>query len=111
MALRIHGQMLGTPTGTDLLLFVCSFTEFVSSKLTVCNNSGGGVTFAVYVVPSGETVGTQHLIRGQTEALAASTSVDISSGITLARGDAIYVRSSAATTVFTLFGEGIGDSG
>jgi len=110
MALRIHAQMLASPANTDLLFFVCPFESFVSSKLTVCNNGGAG-SFAVYAVPNGETVSAANLIRGLGEPLAASTSVDLSSGITLSRGDALYVRSSLATTVFTLFGEGIGEEG
>lgn len=113
MALRIHSQMAADPAATEILFYVCDFEEFVSSKLFVCNTAGAA-TFGLAVLSASSdalTVTTVNRLYGPTEAIAANTTIVLPAGITLARGDAMFIRASAATVVFTLFGEGVGEEG
>lgn len=110
MALRIHAQMETTPAATALLFFSCPYAEFVSSKLMVCNR-GAGTTFTIWVVPGDVDAPSNANLLYSAEAIAGTTTREVPSGITLARGDTIFISSAANTVTMTLFGEGIGDEG
>lgn len=110
MALRIHAQMETTPAATTLLFFSCPYAEFVSSKLMVCNR-GAGTTFTIWVVPGDVDAPSNANLLYSAEAIAGTTTAVVPAGITLERGDTIFISSAANTVTMTLFGEGIGDAG
>lgn len=111
MALRIHAQMTSSPVGTDILFFHCPYEEFVSSKLFVAN-SGGAATFTISLVPADvdEIIGVNHNLFGG-HAIAANTTIVVPPGITMQRGDTMFINGSSVDLTFTLFGEGIGEEG
>lgn len=110
MALRIHAQMMSDPAATDLLYWTCPFNSFVSSRIFVCNQGASGL-FRLGIKPVVyDALQAVNWIYFD-EAIAGTTTFAVPSGITMERGDAMYIRGNNATMSFTLFGEGIGDEG
>lgn len=113
MAVRIHAQVTADPAATDILLFVCPFEGFVTSRIFVCNRSGGGVTFRLAVTPhnlDATAPGASEYLYFD-KAVAANDTLVVPPGLTLERGDQVWVRGSSTSVSFTLFGDGVGEEG
>jgi hypothetical protein len=76
------------------------------STISVCNQTGSAVTYRLSVRPAGATLEAKHfLVYGAT--VAASDSVLLTLGITLAATDVITVYGSSANMSFSAFGSEI----
>lgn len=109
MALAIHAQMVCDPTGTDLPLFTCPYEEFVVSRLWA-STAGASCAFTLYIVPDGDDGPAAKHMLYDARSIPANDALVTPAGITLSRGDQIWVKASATLRV-TLFGEGIGVEG
>jgi hypothetical protein len=99
---KILGQITPTISTNTTLYTVPSATSAVCSTLTIAPTSTSG-SVNVAVVPSGETLSTQHYIMYGI-ACNASNALYFTIGLTLAAGDSIVVNSSSSNIAFGLFG-------
>lgn len=102
---KVLGQS-APAAGTDTILYtVPALTSAVCSSLTIVNRNTSGVTGAlrIAVVPSGQTLGTQHYLEYD-RLLETRGSLKLVLGFTLAAGDRVYVRADTAEFSFSLFG-------
>ena len=95
-------QARSKPNGaTDTNLFVATTPIVVT--LNICNlNTSGAEEAYVSVVPSGDAAGQAHLIENSTD--VAAKGVIERTGIVLAAGDAIIVKSAAGNLSFNVWG-------
>jgi len=79
----------------------------VVSTISVCNQSGSAQTYRIAVRPSadGSTAAKHWIVYGAT--VAASDSIMLTLGLTLATGDLIRVYASSADLSFGAFGSEI----
>jgi hypothetical protein len=91
---------------TETTLYTASAAAVVST-IAVCNQSGSSATYRIAVRPSADsTTAAKHwIVYGAT--VAASDSIMLTLGITMATGDKIQVYSSNANTSFSAFGSEI----
>ena len=105
-AYKVLGQSNPAATTLTTLYTVPSATEAVVSTIAICNQSGSSGTYRIAVRPAGASIANQHyLVYGAT--VAASDSVLLTLGVTLAATDVISVYGSSANFSFTAFGSEI----
>lgn len=95
------------PSATTETTLYTAGAAAVVSTLAICNQSGSSATYRVAVRPSADsTTAAKHwIVYGAT--VAASDSIMLTLGITMASGDKIQVYSSNANTSFSAFGSEI----
>ena len=102
---KVAGQALPAAATDTLLYTVPGSTTFVESTLSICNQdiSTSAIRYRVAVVPNGQTLSGKHyLVFDKLVDIADSKFLTL--GLSLGPGDMIYVRSTSATTSFSLFG-------
>lgn len=87
--------------GADTLLYSAT-TETVVSTIFACT-CGTLAAVSIWVRRKGETTATKQYLYYE-ESLASPETMAVTAGITLAVGDDIMVRSTAANTAFSAFG-------
>lgn len=102
---KVAGQALPAAATDTLLYTVPASTNFVESTLSICNQdiSGSAIRYRVAVVPNGQTLAAKHYIAFD-KLVDIADSKFLTLGLSMGPGDMIYVRSSSATTSFSLFG-------
>ena len=110
-AYKILGQVDTATLGatTEGTLYTSTGVESVVSSLVIANQGGGSATYRIAVQPSadaGSSATAKHwIVYGAT--VAASDSVILTVGLTLAAGDRIRVYGSTATMSFSAYGSQI----
>jgi len=90
------------PVGTSTS--VAAYTASADVAVTViyiCNTSGADGDVDVYVVPNGQSVGTQHLIYKNLIIRSNDTYIIDSEKLILASGDKIYIAAPDSAGEFT----------
>lgn len=105
-AYKVLGQSNPSATTLTTLYTVPAATSAVVSTISICNQAGTSATYRIAIRPAGASVAAQHyLVYGAT--VAASDSVLLTLGVTLATTDVISVYASSANMSFTAFGSEI----
>lgn len=79
---------------------VAASTKTIVDKFTVTNVTGSAATLTVQIIPSGESVGTQHTVIGS-QSISANTTTDLSSlqNQVLTAGDIVRVAAGTASAL------------
>jgi len=105
-AYKVLGQVAPSATTATTLYTVPSATSTVVSTISICNQAGTSGTYRIAVRPAGATLEAKHyLVYGAT--VAASDSVLLTLGVTLATTDVLTVYASSANMSFSAFGSEI----
>jgi len=103
---KVLGQINPSATTATTLYTVPSSTSTVVSTISICNQAGTAGTYRIAVRPAGATLEAKHyLVYGAT--VAASDSVLLTLGVTLATTDVLTVYGSSANMSFSAFGSEI----
>jgi hypothetical protein len=103
---KVLGQSAPSATTLTTLYTVPSATSAVISTIAIANRAGTSGTYRIAVRPAGATVANEHyIVYGAT--VAASDSILLTLGVTLATTDVISVYASSADMSFTAFGSEI----
>lgn len=102
---KVLGQSAPSATTATDLYTAPSGKSAVCSTLVVCNR-GVATSFRVSVRPAGAVQANQHYLIYDT-ALAASESIFLTLGLTLATTDVVTVYAGHGNTSFSLFGSEI----
>jgi hypothetical protein len=103
-AYKVLAQSNPSATTETTLYTVPSSTSAVVSTISICNQAGSSGTYRIAVRPSadGSTAAKHWIVYGAT--VAASDSIMLTLGVTLATGDKIQVYGSSANISFSAFG-------
>lgn len=106
-AYKVLAQNNPSATTETTLYTVPSNTSAVVSTISVCNQAGTSGTYRIAVRPAadGSTAAKHWIVYGAT--VAASDSIMLTLGLTLAAGDVVRVYSSSANMSFSAFGSEI----
>jgi hypothetical protein len=101
---KVLAQNNPSATTETTLYTVPSSTSAVVSTISICNQSGSSGTYRIAVRPSADssTAAKHWIVYGAT--VAASDSVMLTLGLTLAAGDVVRVYASSANMSFAAFG-------
>lgn len=102
---KVLGQSAPAATTATTLYTVPSATSTVASTLSVCNR-GVSTTFRVAVRPAGAALANTHYIVYDNY-IAASDTIFLTLGLTLAATDVVTVYAGTADMTFSLFGSEI----
>ena len=104
---KVLAQNNPSATTETTLYEVPTSTSSVVSTLSICNQAGSSGTYRIAVRPSADSTTTEKhwIVYGAT--VAASDSIMLTLGITLAAGDKIQVYGSSANISFAAFGSEI----
>ena len=105
-AYKVLGQSNPSATTATTLYTVPSSTSTVVSSIVIGNLGAAAATFRIAVRPAGETLANKHYIVYDAT-LAATDSLSLTLGVTLATTDVITVYASTATMSFQAFGSEI----
>jgi hypothetical protein len=103
-AYKVLAQNNPSATTETTLYTVPSNTSAVVSTIAICNQSGSSGTYRIAVRPAadGSTAAKHWIVYGAT--VAASDSIMLTLGLTLAAGDVVRVYASSANMSFSAFG-------
>jgi hypothetical protein len=101
---KVLAQNNPSATTETTLYTVPSSTSAVVSTLSICNQAGSSGTYRIAVRPAADasTAAKHWIVYGAT--VAASDSIMLTLGVTLAAGDVIRVYGSSANISFAAFG-------
>jgi len=104
---KVLAQNNPSATTETTLYTVPSATSAVVSTISIANQAGTSGTYRIAVRPSADasTTAKHWIVYGAT--VAASDSIMLTLGITLAAGDVIRVYASSASMSFAAFGSEI----
>jgi len=104
---KILGQVAPALNTANTVYTVPGGTSAVISTINICNPDSLTRAIRVAAVPSGNTLAQKHYIAYETP-IAATDSVALSIGLTLAAGDFISVYANSTSNVsFGIFGSEI----
>ena len=103
-AYKVLAQRAPAATTEETLYTVPSSTSAVVSTIAISNQAGSSGTYRIAVRPAADDSTTQkhYIVYGAT--VAASDSIMLTLGVTLAAGDLIRVYASSADMAFSAFG-------
>ena len=105
-AYKVLGQVNPAATTLTTLYTVPASTSAVVSTIAIANQAGSSGTYRIAIRPAGAAIDPKHyLVYGAT--VAASDSVLLTLGVTLATTDVISVYGSSANISFSAFGSEI----
>ena len=101
---KVLAQAAPSATTDTTLYTVPAATSAVVSTISISNQAGSSGTYRIAVRPAADASTTQkhYIVYGAT--VAASDSIMLTLGITLAAGDLIRVYASSADMAFSAFG-------
>ena len=104
---KVLAQNNPSATTETTLYTVPADTSAVISTLSICNQAGSSGTYRIAVRPAADSTTTaKHwVVYGAT--VAASDSIMLTLGVTLAAGDLVRVYASSANMSFAAFGSEI----
>lgn len=85
---------------TQTLVKTLTVTKTIVKETIICNTANAAVTFNMWVVPTGETLGTQHKVYSSLS-VARNESVILQTSTVLHAGDQIYLE--AGNTGLSLY--------
>ena len=103
---KVLGQVNPSATTATTLYTVPSSTQTVVSTISVCNLTGGELSFRIAIRPAGESLANKHYIAYDSK-VAGNDTTFITVGATLGAADVITVYASSASVVFNAFGSEI----
>ena len=103
-AYKVLAQNAPSATTETTLYTVPASTSSVISTISVCNQAGSSGTYRIAVRPAADasTTAKHYIVYGAT--VAASDSIMLTLGLTLATGDVVRVYASSANMSFSAFG-------
>jgi hypothetical protein len=103
-AYKVLAQSNPSATTETTLYTVPSSTSAVVSTISICNQAGTSGTYRIAVRPAADssTAAKHWIVYGAT--VAASDSIMLTLGLTLATGDVVRVYASSANISFSAFG-------
>ena len=101
---KVLAQNNPSATTETTLYTVPSSTSAVVSTISICNQAGSSGTYRIAVRPAADasTAAKHWIVYGAT--VAASDSIMLTLGLTLATGDVVRVYGSSANMSFAAFG-------
>jgi hypothetical protein len=101
---KVLAQNNPSATTETTLYTVPSSTSAVVSTISICNQAGSSGTYRIAVRPAADasTTAKHWIVYGAT--VAASDSIMLTLGMTLATGDVVRVYASSANMSFAAFG-------
>lgn len=103
---KVLGQVNPSATTATTAYTAPSSTSTIISSIVIANLSGSAATYRISVRPGGEAQANKHyLVYDAT--IAATDSLTLTLGITLAATDVVTVYASNASMSFNLFGSEI----
>ena len=104
---KVLAQAAPAATTESTLYTVPSLTSAVVSTISIANQAGSSGTYRIAVRPAADASTTQKhwIVYGAT--VAASDSIMLTLGLTLAAGDVVRVYASSANMSFSAFGSEI----
>jgi hypothetical protein len=101
---KVLAQNNPSATTETTLYTVPSSTSAVVSTISICNQAGTSGTYRIAVRPAADasTTAKHWIVYGAT--VAASDSIMLTLGLTLATGDVVRVYGSSANMSFAAFG-------
>ena len=105
-AYKVLGQSNPAATTATTLYTVPSSTSTVVSSIVIANLGAAAATYRISVRPAGESQANKHYIVYDAT-VAATDSLSLTLGLTLAATDVITVYASTATMSFQAFGSEI----
>jgi len=104
---KVLAQLNTSATTEQTLYTAPSLTSTVISTIMICNQASSAATYRIAVRPAadGSTAAKHWIVYGAT--VAASDSIMLTLGITLATGDKIQIYASSANMSFSAFGSEI----
>ena len=101
---KVLAQSNPSATTETTLYTVPSSTSTVVSTISICNQGGSSGTYRIAVRPAADasTAAKHWIVYGAT--VAASDSIMLTLGLTLATGDVVRVYASSADMAFSAFG-------
>ena len=101
---KVLAQNNPSATTETTLYTVPSSTSAVVSTISICNQAGSSGTYRIAVRPAEDasTAAKHWIVYGAT--VAASDSIMLTLGLTLATGDVVRVYGSSANMSFAAFG-------
>jgi hypothetical protein len=101
---KVLAQNNPSATTETTLYTVPSSTSAVVSTISICNQAGSSGTYRIAVRPAADasTTAKHWIVYGAT--VAASDSIMLTLGLTLATGDVVRVYGSSANISFAAFG-------
>ena len=104
---KVLAQAAPAATTESTLYTVPSLTSAVVSTIAIANQAGSSGTYRIAVRPAADASTTQKhwIVYGAT--VAASDSIMLTLGLTLAAGDVVRVYASSADMSFSAFGSEI----
>lgn len=101
---KVLAQNNPSATTETTLYTVPSSTSAVVSTISICNQAGSSGTYRIAVRPAADasTAAKHWIVYGAT--VAASDSIMLTLGLTLATGDVVRVYGSSANISFAAFG-------
>jgi hypothetical protein len=103
---KVLGQVNPAAATATTLYTVPAGTQTVISTISVCNMTGGELSFRIAIRPAGEALASKHYIAYDAK-VAGNDTTFITVGATLGAADVITVYESAADIVFNAFGSEI----
>jgi len=103
-AYKVLAQAAPSATTETTLYTVPSATSAVVSTIAISNQAGSSGTYRIAVRPAADASTEQkhYIVYGAT--VAASDSIMLTLGLTLAAGDVVRVYASSANMAFSAFG-------
>jgi len=102
-AIKVLGQLEAAGTTNEDLYTAPNLSQVTISTLTVCNRTGGALTYRIAVRPAAEALANKHYIAFD-RSLAGAGTDNWTIGITMEEADIITVYASATGLSFNLFG-------
>lgn len=103
---KVLGQVNPSATTNTTLYTVPSATQTIVSTISVCNQTGGELTFRIAIRPAGATIAAQHYIAYDAKVSGNDTTF-ITVGATLGAADVITVYASSGSLSFNAYGSEI----
>ena len=104
MAETVISMQQASPSGSEGALYSCpALTKFVGSSLYVCNQNNAPVTITARMAVGGAGADPKQYLF-YTLPLGAYSSMVLTSGLTMAAADVLYVDASTTNVAFQLSG-------
>lgn len=103
---KVLGQVNPSATTNTTLYTVPAGTQTIISTISVCNRTGGELSFRIAIRPAGEALASKHYIAYDAK-VAGNDTTFITVGATMGATDVVTVYGSTADLVFNAFGSEI----
>lgn len=106
IAYKILGQTNPIANTMTTTYTVPGNNSAVVSSVVICNQSSNSASFSLVVLPSGESIGSQHFINFKTP-IPGNDSITVTIGLTMSANDSISANISSSNVSVGVFGSEI----